>query len=367
MDKIVKGVGGLSKSQATSSILKIVDIAVLAGIGAAGAVLPGAAYEFSKLGLGKLRDYIHARDDRRIYEFHKKLLCRDDMVDEELLAGEIEEANYHALLNACLADIEDEKTTAYANLTRAIASKKVSSELRRYFTLALKDIAWEDLDLLKRLYVINNNPIIASAGNGTLSSEDYLLKYSEGSAHRLSVTTLLAKGFVTEKEISGVGSLFVKACSSGDDLTPGVYGYRTWSGHVCDTYFLDQSGYAYNVLELIQKQLHDKLIKCGAAPGEGVLTRGDKNMYSTCAVVLYRNGKVLDSPKLENLKHQLGNKPVVQVIMDDDNLGVVETLLPGESVVVNSADAFGGVLEAIGKLITEVNARHQARENLKRS
>lgn len=365
MDKIIKGIAGVSKSQATSSIMKIADIAVLAGISAAGVVLPGVAYEFSKFGMGKLRNYIHARDDRRIYEFHKKLLCRDDLVDEELLAGEIEEANYHALLNACLADIEDEKTTAYANLTSAIASAKVSSELRRYFTLALKDIAWEDLDLLKRLYVINNNSIIANAGNGTLSSEDYLTKYSEGDCLSLSVTTLRAKGFVNEKEISDIGSLFIKACSSGDDLTPGVYSYRTWSGHVCDTYFLDQRGRALSVLELIQEKLHAKSIKCGAAPGEGALTRRDKNMYSTCAVILYRNGKVLDSPMLENLKHQLGNKPVVQVIMDDDNLGVVEPLLPGESVVINSADALSGVLEAIGKLIAEVNARHQARENLK--
>lgn len=365
MDKIIRGVAGASKSKTASSIIKIADIAISAGISAAGAALPGVAYEFSKFSIGKLRDYIHARDDRRIYEFHKELLCRNDVVDEELLAGEIEEANYHALLNACLADIEDEKTTAYANLTKAIASAKVSGDLRRYFILALKEIAWQDLDLLKRLYVINKNSIIASAGNGTLSSKDYLTKYSEGSAHRLSVTTLSAKDFVNENEISGIGSLFAEACSSADDLTPGVYGYRVWSGQVCDTYFLDQSGHSYSVLELIQEKLHAKSIKCGSAPGEGALTRRDKNMYSTCAVILYRNGKVLDSPKLENLKHQLGNKPVVQVIMDDDNLGVVETLLPGEFVAINSADALIGVLEAIGKLIAEVNARHQARENLK--
>jgi len=365
MDKIIKGIAGVSKSQATSSIIKIADIAILAGIGAAGVVLPGAAYEFSKFGIGKLRDYIHARDDRRIFEFHKKLLCRDGVVNEALLAGEIEEANYHALLNACLADIEDEKTTAYANLTSAIASAKVSSELRRYFTLALKDIAWEDLDLLKRLYVISNDSIIANAGNGTLSPVDYLEKYSEGSSLSLSVSTLKAKGFVNESEISEVGSLFVKACSSGDDLTPGVYGYRTWSGHVCDTYFLDQSGHAFSVLDLIQQKLHAKSIKCGAAPGEGILTRREKNMHSTCAVILYRNGKTLDPPMLENLKYQLGNKPVVQVIMDDDDSEVMEPLLPGEYVVVNSADALAGVLEAIGKLIAEVNARHKARENLK--
>lgn len=367
MDKIVKGVGGLSKSQATSSILKIADIAVLAGIGAAGAVLPGAAYEFSKLGLGKLRDYIHARDDRRIYEFHKKLLCRDEVVDEELLAGDIEEANYHALLNACLTDIEDEKTTAYANLTRAIASSKVSKDLKRYFTLALKDLAWEDLDLLKQLYVITNNAIIASVGGGTLYPGVFLEEIPQGSARDLSVTTLESKGFIKEKEISELGSVFVKACSSGDDLTPGAYDYRTWSGHLCDVYILDQSNEALSLLEAIQEHLNQKGIKCGPGLGEGILSRRDKNMYATCAIVIYRNEKTLDLRALENLKYQLGNKPAVQVVIGGVNQEDMMCLLPGDFVIVNSLDIQAGVKEAVGRLIKEVNTQHKVRKNLKPS
>ncbi len=367
MDKIVKGVGGLSKSQATASILKIADIAVLAGIGAAGAVFPGAAYEFSKLGLGKLRDYIHARDDRRIYEFHKKLLCRDEVVDEELLAGDIEEANYHALLNACLTDIEDEKTTAYANLTRAIASSKVSKDLKRYFTLALKDLAWEDLDLLKKVYVITNNAIIASTGGGTLYIGEFLENIAEGSARDLSITTLESKGFIKGKEISAIGMDFVKACSSGDDLTPGAYGYRTWSGHLCDVYILDQSNEALSLLEATQEQLNRNGLKCGLGLGEGILSRRDKNMYATCAIVIYKNEKTLDFLALENLKYQLGNKPVVQVIMGEADQKDMVRLLPGDFVIIDSFDKQTGVKEAIGKLIKEVNARHKARENLKPS
>lgn len=365
MDKIVKSVGGLSKHQATSSILKIADIAVLAGIGAAGAVLPGAAYEFSKLGLGKLRDYIHARDDRRIYEFHKKLLCRDEVVDEDLLAGDIEEANYHALLNACLTDIEDEKTTAYANLTRAIASSKVSKDLKRYFTLALKDLAWEDLDLLKQLYVITNNSIIASTGSSTLYPGVFLEKIPQGSSRDLSVVTLESKGFIKEKEISELGSAFVKACSTDDDLTPGAYDYRTWSGHLCDVYLFDQSNEALSLLETTQENLNQKGIKCGPGVGEGMLNRREKNMYATCAILIYRNEKTLELSALENLKYQLGNKPMIQVIIGDADKGGVVCLLPGDFVVINRFDEQTGVKEAIGKLINEVNTQHKARKNLK--
>ncbi|WP_454842863.1 hypothetical protein [Pseudomonas hormoni] len=362
MDKIVKGISGISKHPKTSSILKIADIVIKTGFATTGAVLPDAAYEFSKLGLGKLRDYIHGRDDQRIYEFHKRLLYRDDVADAEILEGEIEEANYHALLNACLSDIEDEKTTPYANLTRSIALGRVSKELRRHYALSLKDIAWEDLDFLRQAYVISNNSIIPNSGGGSLSSEDFLVKIPADSVRALSIRNLTAKGFVDGQKLTAIGVGFVKACSADDDLTPGVYGYSVWTGHSCDSYLLDQSSEAARAHDILWRDLRSIGVKSNT-PTEGILeSRRDKNMYTTCAMIIYRRGKVLDNPKLENLKFRLGEIPVVQIVIDNDKSDSSELLLPGDFVVVSSDDSHAGVQEAIEKLVLQINARHQAQK-----
>lgn len=367
MDKISKGIARISKNPVASSMLKIGDIFVLAGLSTAGATVPGAVYELSKFGLGKVRDYIQKRDERRIDEFHKSLLYRDEVVDENVLAGEIEEANYHALLNACLSDIEDEKTTPYANLTRAIACGKVSHDLKRHFTLSLKEIAWEDLDFIRHAYVLANNEVIPSSGGGDVSAGDFLVKIPDESVRALSVKALTAKGFIIGRKITDIGNQFVEACSTGDELTPGVYGYRVWSGHNCDTYLLDQSNSAARVLEVLQENLKLKGIKCGGAPMEGSLTDRQKNIYATCAMIIYRRGKTLDFSKLENLKYKIGARPVIQIILDDDDLGEGEQLLSGDFVLINSADGQAGVKDAVNKLIVEVNTRHHGKANLKPS
>ncbi|MHC8308205.1 hypothetical protein ACYZUC_01105 [Pseudomonas sp. GT1P32] len=366
MDKIVKGISGVTKHSKTSSILKIADIVIKTGFATVGAVLPDAAYEFSKFGLGKLRDYIHGRDDQRIYEFHKKLLYLDDVVDAEILKGEIEEANYHALLNACLSDIEDEKTIPYANLTRAIALGKVSNDLKRHYVLSLKDIAWEDLDFLRQAYVISNNPIIPSSGNGNLSSRDFLVQIPSESVRALSVRNLTAKGFVDGQKLTAIGVGFVKACSEDDDLTPGAYDYRVWTGQSCDNYLLDDSAGAARVQDLLQSDLRSIGVNSNT-PMEGMLDgRREKNIFTTCASIIYRRGKILEDLQLENLKFLLGTNPVVQIVIDDNNSDSSELLLPEDFVVISNDDSRVGVQEAIEKLVRKINAQHETSKNLKR-
>lgn len=358
MNKIIKTIAGVSKHKVTSSVLKIFDIAVSAGIASTGAVLPGAVYEFSKMGAGKIRDYIHSRDDRRINEFHKKLLCPDGVLDEGILAGEIEEANYHALLNACLSDIEDEKTELYAKLTRTIAAKGINGKLYRHFILSLKDISWDDFDYLRQVYVISENSIIASRNGGTVSADSFIGDIPQAGVHGLPATTLKTKGFLEGKNITYVGSQFVKACSPEDDLAPGAYGFRVWSKHHCRVYMLDQSIQGIAALKSIKDSLDEKGIgNIGASVEESLLTPNIDSTV-TCAIIIYKAGKKLEAPALENLKHQLCNKIFIQVVLGDDSPVLDENLLPGDFVKISDPESVIGARAAIEKLITELNKQH---------
>ena len=362
MDNVTKRIARVSKHSSAPSVIKIADIAVLAGITAAGGVLPGALYEFSKFGFGKIRDYIHARDDRRIFEFHQQLLYRDGAIDVEVLARELEDASFHALLQACLSDIEDEKTVAYANLARSIVFGRVKSYLRRHYILALKDISWEDLDTLRKIHVVTKNSIIPDEGGGSVSAKQLLANNAPGSTQQLSVINLSAKGFIdnSEAKLSSLGIDFVEACSADDDLIPSVFGFEVWTGQVCDAYVLDGSASSMRILDLVQSKLRSKGIKCNTSM-EGALDRREKNMYATCALVIYRHGKMLQESRQENLKYLLGSKPVVQILIDDDDgENPSERLFLGETSITNSGDATAAIREAVNMLINQINIRPQA-------
>ncbi len=319
-----------------------------------------ALYEISKTGVGKIREYVHARDDRRILEFHQHLLFRDEVLDVEMLEGELDEANFHALMQACLTDIEDEKTVPYALLTRAIALGKVKQELRRHFILSLKDLAWEHLDFLRQAYVLTKFSIIPPQGSGALTAETILTGYVPGSVEHLAVVNLTSKGFVAGLELSELGKDFVTSCSSNDDLNPGAYNLQVWSGHKCDIILLDQAGDFMRVLDLIQNALRDKGISCLSGTAmEGALDRRQANPYASCAIVVFRRGKILEAERLESLKYRVKDKPVVQLLIDSDGNNTVEELVAAETLVINSADLQNGAKLIVEKLVSQINLKHR--------
>lgn len=352
MKKIMK----LSGHAAAPSMLKMADIAAQAGIAlvSAGSVVPSMIYEVSKLSAGKVHDYIRGRDNRRILEFHQQLLGHDGREGGEAFDGEIEDANFHALLQACLSDIEDEKTTPYANLTRAIFDGKVRPELKRHYIISLRDIAWDHLDFLREAYVISNHSLFSPGSSKTIRVEDFLTKHHPGSGQHLAITSLTSKGFIEGENLSQLGASFVRACSTDDDLSPGVYDYRIWSNHKCEILSLAGPMENERVLDALSAALMDMGIKPLVGALEGMLGREDRNMYATCTFVVYRQGKSLDEPKLNNLLFRVSKKPVVQVIIDDDDLGSPTTLFPSKKVVTNTVMDRPLAEEAVQLLATEI-------------
>ncbi|KJH82091.1 hypothetical protein [Stutzerimonas stutzeri] len=355
---------GISRHPNTATVLRIADLAAKVGvhIASAGSPIADTLYEFSKTGVGKVRDYVHARDDRRILEFHQHLLYRDEVSEEDILDGELEEANFHALMHACLSDIEDEKTIPYALLTRTIALGKIKPELRRHNILALKDIAWDHLDFLRKLYVVSKYAIIPKQGPGSVTAESILTGYVPGSIEHLAVVSLTSKGFIDGVQLSDLGKEFVKACSSSDDLTPGAYELQVWSDSKCDIILLDQSDSSMRFVELIQSALRAKGIGCGSGTAmEGALKRREASLFTNCAIVIFRRGKRLEAELQENLQHRVGTKPLVQLLIDSDGVETPEQLVSGEILVINSGNEKRGATLAVEKLATQIYKQESSR------
>ena len=70
---------------------------------------------------------------------------------------------------------------------------------------------------------------------------------------------------------------------------------------------------------------------------------------------------MLQESRQENLKYLLGSKPVVQILIDDDDgENPSERLFLGETSITNSGDATAAIREAVNMLINQINIRPQA-------
>lgn len=273
--------------------------------------------------VSELRDWIRNRDERRIREFHTALLNSEvDPSGELSTEGSIETADFHALLAACLADIEEEKTAAYANLTRAIALGKVSKQHRRHFVFSLKDITWDYLDYLKRIYVVSENLVMPPEGIGNVNAEDLLTSYSAGSIEQLAVAYLSAKSLVDGVQISALGKAFVEACSAGDDLAPYAFGYDVWSGTTCQIVFLGSaSDNGLSIIMPIEKRMRRLGIKSAPTILKGALQRAPwahQAHLSLAKHLVITKDAALNSAEVDSLKSIVGKRGVLHVNVGSD-------------------------------------------------
>ncbi|EJM77253.1 hypothetical protein [Pseudomonas sp. GM60] len=214
----------LSKKDGAKSVLKIADVAIKAGFSFT--PVGGAIYEASKIGLEVARDYVQGRNEKRIVEFHRTLLSREGVFDQDLIDAELNAADFHALLDACVSDIEEEKTTPYAMLTRSIALGLVPVTHRRHFIHSLKELAFEHLDILRETYTMTRYSCISESGK-LIDSRNFLTHLQSDSISQLALQTLMARGLITERKITPLGVSFIESCYSSDDLAPYNFNYKT--------------------------------------------------------------------------------------------------------------------------------------------
>ncbi len=214
----------LSKKDGAKSVLKIADLLFKMGI----SLTPGASaiYEASKITIEAARDYVQARNEKRVLEFHRILLSRDGIIDQKIIDAELNTADFHALLDACVSDIEEEKTIPYANLTRSIALGVVPVAHRRHFIHSLKELAFEHLDILRETYTMTRYSCISRKNQKLVNSSFFLTQLESDSISQLALKTLIARGLTTETEITPLGVSFIESCYSAIDLEPHNFDYQ---------------------------------------------------------------------------------------------------------------------------------------------
>ncbi|MGF1727204.1 hypothetical protein [Photobacterium nomapromontoriensis] len=193
--------------------------------------------------LGYGQRYYNDRKEQRLEEFHKRLvntcLKGDKKNIEEFLEQELDLNDYHALLNACVSDIENEKTELYANLMAALISYNYSPQISRHFILSMNQLSYHDLDFIRRLYIYAQFDVMSHRGQARPQS---LLK-SQEPLTKVLIAKLDAMAFLDEahRGLSSLGERFAKAIFTDTGLTAEAIGERTWLHKSCmiATYELD--------------------------------------------------------------------------------------------------------------------------------
>ena len=206
----------------------------VAGIALKGAVelIPGGSIltDLVKARREELRAAMQAEGEKRLDAFYSAMLNTDATMEEAVARAMLDDADFHALLRACVAEIEAEKVVAYAALARAIATGAVETEWRRHFVLALRDLSADELTCMRQALVAREHKLIPAQGP-SMGQDRFLSPGRPGTHQAIMVGNLVARGFVHESKLSDLGAKFANACWRAEDLTPHSIGFREWSGH----------------------------------------------------------------------------------------------------------------------------------------
>lgn len=164
--------------------------------------------------LKHLREFHDEQKNIRIDRYCRALvncISAEDYLVANKLATDIEFAD---LLQACLNDSDSNKAEAYAKLTVTLKFDTLDKEYRRHFVLALKQLAHEDLELLRLAYIATEYQLIPEQGHGVLSQSEIFNTHKLGVIRALSVETLRQLGLIKSEGITDLGKLFVKSIYS---------------------------------------------------------------------------------------------------------------------------------------------------------
>ena len=161
-----------------------------------------------------LQEFYDEQKEIRISRYCTALvncISTEDYAAANELATDIEFAD---LLQAYLNDSDSNKAEAYAQLTITLKFGSLDKEYRRHFMLSLKQLAHEDLELLRLAYIATKYESIPKHGYGVLSQSDIFNDHELGVIRSLSVETLRQLGLIKPEGITDLGKLFIKSVYS---------------------------------------------------------------------------------------------------------------------------------------------------------
>lgn len=202
----------------------------IADIGARFALefVPGGnpVYELAKMGFEEAKKFVDQRREKRIEDFHTSLLKPYASSDLDLKNLSILTADYHALLNACINDIEDEKTELYAFMARNAAAKRLPPNSLRFFCVSLSEMTFNDLEEMRVAYITTKFKIIPPEGSGRFQKS--LSTDMSPSELFFGRKMMELRGFVEKDKLNSYGEQFIQACYPKEKLLPASINMLEW-------------------------------------------------------------------------------------------------------------------------------------------
>ncbi|WP_130907564.1 hypothetical protein [Pseudomonas sp. Sample_16] len=212
-------------SKIISSIAGSVTKAGL-GLVPGGSVAVGI-YELLSLGVEQMAEYMERRAQRRCEEFHERLVAGEKL--DDFTAENLDVEDYHALLCACLSEIESEKAGFYGAMASAIALGKVSNREKRFLMLALKELSHAQLQMARKAYIAKRHSLKPHQGGGQREEREFLGLSSTDEIEQLNHESLVAAKIVRENKLAPIGEALVRACFTENELTPSSIGESVWN------------------------------------------------------------------------------------------------------------------------------------------
>jgi hypothetical protein len=218
--------------------------------------LVGALADLIEEHISRTSEAMRREQEQRLADFYADVLDAEAKMDEQVASAMIDDKDFHALLRACVADIEAEKVRAYANLARGIASGAVAQQWRRHFILSLRDLSADEIECLRRALVAHRNQLIPPHGPPSMGPGNFLRDGEPGTPQAIWMSNLAGRGLIHDKKLSPAGEAFTQACYQSKDLTPASIGFRVWSGHnIAIVNYEIGEGALYSLCENLQHAL----------------------------------------------------------------------------------------------------------------
>lgn len=259
-------------------------------------------------------------------EFYQGLLNEDSTMDEPMANAMMGSQDFIALLRACLADIESEKTLAYSSLAISIATGKVGKQWRRHFILTLQSLSLNELNILKSALISKMYPLIPSSGS-MLTEGNFIQKGSAGSFERIAHGNLTSKGLIDEDKLSSTGDEFTKSCFKINELTPNNIGYNAWSGkNVAIICYQIGDGAMNRWYSKIEERLRENFIKSSTI----AVTERNKQgrlFYTQCILLIGDSVELLNAHSTA-LARFSKNIPMVVLKISSNDIEYPKSVLP---------------------------------------
>lgn len=261
--------------------------------------------------------YFAAKQNKKIYEFNKKLFHGEASSYEKKIFKDkiLSEDDYFSLLTASINDDEEKKTTIYVTLYRNILQDKVEDNTFKILKI-LKSLTYSSLELIKKIYIFSNFEIQDNGNTKTISS--FLKEIQKDENYIFEIEELKQCGAIRTTvdfdestfDVTKFCLILAKLFFNENELTPKSINEKYWISKVSILSDLNNPENIQSISNLIQTIGIKTLSNIG-------FNANLKNLYADTLICIIDN-KI--SPKtIQELKEMSKYKNIMKVSLNKTN------------------------------------------------